>query len=68
MYVCMYVSYDSVPREAMWMALGKLGVPEETVRLIRSFHGGMRATIRLDGTALEEISVKNGLRQGTSTV
>ena len=43
---------------------GEAWVPEETVRLIRSFHEGMRATIRLDGTALEEISVKNGLRQG----
>ena len=25
-------AYDSVPREAMWMALAKLGVPEETVQ------------------------------------
>ena len=63
-FVDLRKAYDSVPREAMWMALGKLGVPEEMVRLIRSFHEGMRAMICLDGTALEEISVKNGLRQG----
>ena len=31
-------AYDSVPREAMWMAIAKLGVPGETVQLIKSFH------------------------------
>ena len=48
----------------MWLALGKLGVPGEVVQLITSFHQDMRARIRLDGTALEEICVQNGLRQG----
>ena len=46
------------------MPLGKLGVPEKTVQLIRSFHQGIRARVRLDGVVLEEISVQNGLRQG----
>ena len=55
---------DSVSRDAMWVALGKLGVPELTVQLIRSFHQHMRARIRLDGVVPEEISVQNGLRQG----
>ena len=27
-------AYDSVPRSAMWIALGKLGVPEVTINLI----------------------------------
>ena len=31
-------AYDSVPREVMWIALAKLGVPEETVQLVKSFH------------------------------
>ena len=57
-------AYDSVPREAMWVALRKLGVPEAMVGLIRSFHEGMTAKIRLDGTLLDQISVRNGLRQG----
>ena len=46
------------------MALRKLGVPEETISLIQSFHLGMKAVIRLEGMALEEMSVENGLRQG----
>ena len=57
-------AYDSVPRQAMWKALEKLDVPEETIQLIASFHQDMKATIRLDGTMLEEIEVQNGLRQG----
>ena len=48
----------------MWLALKKLGFPDETVQLIRSFHQGMKAKIRLDGSLLEQIDVQNGLRQG----
>ena len=57
-------AYDSVPRAAMWMALRKLGVPDTTVELIRSFHCDMEAQIRLNDTLLEPIEVNNGLRQG----
>ena len=63
-FVDLKKAYDSVPRDAMCVALGKLGVPELTVQLIRSFHQDMRARVRLDGVVLEEISVQNGLRQG----
>ena len=57
-------AYDSVPRQAMWKALEKLGIPEETIQLITSFHQDMKARICLDGTMVEEIEVQNGLRQG----
>ncbi len=57
-------AYDSVPREALWIALQKLGVPEGMVNIIASFHNGMKAKIRLDGMMLEEFKVSNGLRQG----
>ena len=53
--------YNSVPREAMWLALNKLGVP---LKLIRLFHEDTKAKIRLEGMVLEEISVQNELRQG----
>lgn len=40
-------AYDSVPREVVWLALEKLGdpTPTETVKLIRSFHEGVKAKI-----------------------
>ena len=56
--------YDSVPHETLWKVLGKLGVPEVLVNIIRSFHGNISAQIRLDGELLEEIGVNNGLRKG----
>ena len=57
-------AYDSVPREGMWAVLQKLGVPENTIKLIQSFHQDMHAWTRIEGSCLEEISVQNGLRQG----
>ena len=48
----------------MWLTLKKLGVPDHTIDIIRSFHDGMTAQIKLNGTLLEPISVDNGLQQG----
>ena len=55
-------AYVSLPREAVWMALGKLGVPDKVVMLVRSFHQDMKARFHLDGVDSEDISVQNGLR------
>ena len=63
-FIYLKKAYDSVPRDAMWLALRKLGVPEKTVQLIRSFHSGMEANICVESELLEEISLENGLRQG----
>ena len=57
-------AYDSVPRSALWKVLKKLGVPDTMVELIRSFHSGMQAQIRLSDTMLDPIDINNGLRQG----
>ena len=57
-------AYDSVPRSVMWLALGKMSVPEIVIKLICSFHQGIEARICLDGKLLEEFSVENELRQG----
>ena len=58
-FVDLKKAYDSVPREAMWMVLRKMGVPEVLVEIVQSFHSDMKARVRL-----EEIEVNNGLRQG----
>jgi len=57
-------AYGSVLREALWMILQKFGVPDRTVKLICSFHQGITASVRIDGSLLEKIKVNNGLRQG----
>ena len=63
-FVDLWKAYDSVPREAMWCALRRLGVPDVLVDIVQSFHSNMVARIRVDGELLEEIGVSNGLRQG----
>ena len=63
-FIDLQKAYDLVPRNALWMGLRKLGVPDSIVSLIGSFHQGMTATIQLDGEILKEINVENGLRQG----
>ena len=63
MFIDLRKAYNSVPHEALWVALSKLGVPDTLIELIQSFHQDMKATIRLDSTLLE-IRVENGLRQG----
>ncbi len=47
-------AYDSVPRSTLWIALSKLGVPERTVCLIRSFH---------ENESSGELDIKKGKRQ-----
>ena len=65
-FVDLKKAYNSVSREALWLALGKLGVPDTLIDIIRSFHDNMNASIRVDGELLEEIEVNNGLRQECS--
>lgn len=66
MFIDLKKAYDSVPRAALWKALQKLGIPESTVALIRSFHEGMKAQVCVNGELLQDIDVDNGLRQGCS--
>ena len=48
----------------LWIALQKLGVPDDLITLIKSFHQDMKCRLRVDGDLLEEIEEANGLRQG----
>ena len=52
--------------EALWLALSKLGVPEPTIKLIRSFRCDMQAQIRLNDVMLQPINANNGFQQGCS--
>ena len=56
-------AYDSVPREALWLALKKLGIFTLLIKLIKSFHEGMKAQLslsKINGEVPEEqITVVN---------
>ena len=56
-------AYDSVPRQALWCALCRYGIPENLMELVHSFHEGMSATVTVCGEKLSSFPVTNGLRQ-----
>ena len=65
MFVDLKKAYDSAHRELLWLVLGKLGVPSSVIKLLQSFHIGMKARISINGKLLDdEVEVGNSLRQG----
>ena len=46
--------YDSVDREPLWKVLARVGVPEEMIAVIRQFHDGMQAQVRMDDGELSD--------------
>ena len=57
-------AYDSLPHEALWVNLRKLGIPDHLIDIIISFHDKMKAKLQVDGERIREVEVENGLRQG----
>ena len=68
LYVCfidLTIAYDSVDRILLWTVLARFGVPQITSLVIRQFHDGMRACVRLDDRVCSRgFAVEQGLRQG----
>ena len=64
-FVDLQKAYDSVDRELLWKVLARAGVPEEMIAVIRQFHDGMKAQVRMDDGELSDwFEVTQGLRQG----
>ena len=68
LYMCfvdLQKAYGSVDRELLWKVLARAGVPEEMIAVIRQFHDGMQAQVRMDDGELSDwFEVTQGLRQG----
>ena len=64
LFVDLCKAYDSIPRQALWLALHKYGIPPHLIQLIQSLHEGMKAEVAVGGTICPVIEVNNGLRQG----
>ena len=68
LYMCfvdLQKAYDSADRELLWKVLARAGVPEEMIAVIRQFHDGMQAQVRMDDGELSDwFEVTQGLRQG----
>ena len=68
LYVCfidLTKAYYFVDRTLLWTVLARFGVPQNMISIIRQFHGGMRACVRLDDRVCSRwFAVEQGLRQG----
>ena len=47
MFIDLKKAYNSVPRSALWSILVKCGVPPTMLNIIKSFHEGMEASVRV---------------------
>ena len=64
LFVDLRKACDSVPRKALWRVLERCGVPPRKLRIVKSFHEGMEAEVRVGASLSEVFEVRNGLRQG----
>ena len=67
LYVCfidLTKAYDSVDRTLLWTVLARFGVPQIMISVIRQFHDGMRACVRLDDRVCSRwFAAEQGLRK-----
>ena len=57
-------AFDTVSRTALYQVLEGIGCPPTLLKLIISFHQGMKATVKFDGSTSESFEIKNGVKQG----
>ena len=53
LFVDLKKAYDSVPRQALWCVLEKCGMPPVMLSVIKSFHEGMSAVVRVGDSSTD---------------
>ena len=65
MFIDLTKAYDSVDRTLLWDVLARYGVSSRMLAVIRQFHDGMQACVRLDdGEFSDRFDDRQRLRQG----
>ena len=63
-FIDLQKAYDTVDRTLLWQVFTRIGSPPQMIAVIRQFHNGMRACVRLDdGVCSDWFEVEQGLRQ-----
>ena len=63
LFVDLTKAFDTISRPGLWNILPRIGIPPKMVRMIRSFHDGMKARL-VNGDESNEFPVTNGVKQG----
>ena len=64
-YIDLTKAYDKVDRSILWKVLRRYGVPEVLISVIKNFHDGARARVRVDGILSEVFELNTGVKQGS---
>ena len=57
-------AFDTVDRDTLWKLLSRYGCPQIFIRVLRSFHDGMTASICCGDGCSDPFSVRHGVKQG----
>ena len=63
-FVDLTKAFDTVSRSGLYMVLHKIGCPPTLLKLVRSFHEGMKATVQFDGSTSNSFEINSGVKQG----
>ena len=64
LFVDLTKAFDTVNRDGLWALLKKIGCPDHFVAMIRSFHDGMKITVREGSDKADPFIVSSGTKQG----
>ena len=63
LFVDLTKAFDTVSRPGLWNILPRIGIPPKMVKMIQSFHIGIKANL-VNGDVSNEFPVTNGVKQG----
>ena len=64
LFVDLTKAFDTVNRDGLWALLKKIGCPDHFVSIIRSFHDGMKITVKEGTDKAAPFIVSSGTKQG----
>ena len=64
LFIDLTKAFDTVSRPGLWALLTKIGCPEHFIGMVRSFHDGMKITVREGNKRADPFEVTNGTKQG----
>ena len=64
LFIDLTKAFDTVHREGLWCILEKAGCPKHFVDIIKSFHDGMKASVREGSATSIPFQVTTGTKQG----
>ena len=64
LFIDLTKAFDTINRKGLWHILEKAGCPPHFVGIIRSFHDGMKVTVREGSEYSSHFEVTSGTKQG----